>query len=270
MIEKEWILIQNGACRHDGREGQPMKGDARQPAGTVRMTADLAQEAERARQCAAAIEGWLSDAQGRTLFDAAAATSGRGAIVEIGSWKGRSTTWLASGARLAGRRVYAVDPHRHSREDPRATTLDEFVGNLARNALADVVEPLIMTSEEAAARIAGPVELLFIDGDHSYEAVQRDAELWLPRLTDGGLVMFHDVATAAYTGPRRVVREMVCRNPRFHFIGRVGSMVVARRTVRRGPRAALWGRTAAILLYLYDGKRAIRRMRGLAGANRST
>jgi predicted O-methyltransferase YrrM len=247
-----------------------MEGDARPPAGTARTTANLAQEAERARQRAAAVEGWLSDEQGRALFEAAAKTSGRGAIVEIGSWKGRSTTWLASGARLAGRRVYAVDPHRGSREDPGAATLDEFVGNLARNALADVVDPLIMSSEEAAAHIAGPVELLFIDGDHAYEAVRRDAELWLPRLTDGGLVMFHDVATAAYTGPRRVVREMVCRNPRFHGIVRVGSMVVARRTVRRGLRAALWGTTAGILLYLYDGKRALRRMRRRAGANRST
>jgi hypothetical protein len=127
--------------------------------------------------------------------------------------------------------------------------------------VADVVDPLIMTSEEAAARIAGPIELLFVDGDHSYEAVRHDAELWLPRLMDGGTVMFHDVATAAYTGPRRVVQQMVCRNTHFHRIGRVGSMVVARRTVRRSPRAALWGKTAGILLYLYDGKRALRRVR---------
>lgn len=228
---------------------------------TVRITAALEEEAERARQRAARVDGWLSDAQGRALFDAAAASTGGGAIVEIGSWKGRSTTWLASGARLAGRRIYAIDPHRLSREDPEAATLDEFLGNLARNGLADVVEPLIMTSEEAEARIAGPVELLFVDGDHTYDAVRRDAELWLSRLMDGGTVMFHDVATAAYTGPRRVVRQMVCRNPHFDRIGRVGSMIVARRTVRRSRRAALWGTTAALLLYLYDGKRTLRQVR---------
>jgi predicted O-methyltransferase YrrM len=74
--------------------------------------------AELARQRAGDVEGWLSDRQGRALFDAAAKATGGGAIVEIGSWKGRSTTWLASGARLAGQRVYAIDPHRGSREDP--------------------------------------------------------------------------------------------------------------------------------------------------------
>lgn len=217
--------------------------------------------AELARRHAGDVEGWLSDRQGRALFDAAARATGGGAIVEIGSWKGRSTTWLASGARLAGQRVYAIDPHRGSREDPAVETLNEFLDNLARNGLADVVEPMVMTSEEAAARIAGPIELLFIDGDHSYEAVRRDAELWLPRLMDGGIVMFHDAATAAYTGPRRIVRRMVCRNPRFHEIARVGSMLVARRTARRSPRSALWALTAAVLLYIYDAKRVLRRLR---------
>jgi MMP 1-O-methyltransferase len=217
--------------------------------------------AELARQQAVDVEGWLSDRQGRALFDAAARATGGGVIVEIGSWKGRSTTWLASGARLAGQRVYAIDPHRGSREDPAVETLNEFLDNLARNGLADVVEPMVMTSEEAAARIAGPIELLFIDGDHSYEAVRRDAELWLPRLMDGGTVMFHDVATAAYTGPRRIARRMVCRNSGFHGIARVGSMLVARRTARRSPRAALWSLTAAILLYLYDAKRVLHRLR---------
>ena len=223
--------------------------------------ASFEEEAERARQKAALVEGWLSDAQGRALFRAAADTRGRGAIVEIGSWKGRSTTWLASGARLAGHGVYAIDPHRRSREYPEAETEAEFLANLARNGLAAVVEPLVMTSDDAAARIAGPVELLFIDGDHSYEAVRRDAELWLPRLIDGGTVMFHDVATAAYSGPRRVVREMVCRSPLFHRICRVGSMIVARRTGRRSPRAAAWGATVGLLLYIFDAKRALRRLR---------
>jgi predicted O-methyltransferase YrrM len=221
----------------------------------------LADEAERTRQRATLVDGWLSDAQGRALFQAAANTGGRGAIVEIGSWKGRSTTWLASGARLARRRVYAVDPHCHSREYPEADTLDEFLGNLARNGLTDAVEPLVMTSEEAAARITGPVELLFIDGDHSYDAVRRDAELWLPRLIEGGTVMFHDVATAAYDGPRHIVREMVCRSPLFHGVRRVGSMLVAERTAHRSPGAAIWGTTAGLLLYLYDCKRALRRLR---------
>ena len=122
------------------------------------------------------IEGWLSDEQGRYLCAAAAATRGAGAIVEIGSWKGRSTSWLALGASRAGRRVHAIDPHEGSREDPSAHTLDAFLENLRRAGVSDTVEPLVMTSTRAAGVLTGPVELLFIDGDHSPAAVARDAE----------------------------------------------------------------------------------------------
>jgi predicted O-methyltransferase YrrM len=212
------------------------------------------------RPIASAIEGWLSDEQGCALFTAAAATTGSGLIVELGSWKGRSTAWLAAGARLAGARVHAVDPHTGSAEDPLARTLDEFRANLQRAGLAGVVEPLVMTSDEAARLLRGGVELLFIDANHAFEAVRHDAEIWLPRLVDGGTVMFHDVTTTSYVGPRRVFRRAVCWNSGFDRIARVGSMVVARRTRRRGWRSASWGTTAGLLLYLYDAKRALRRL----------
>jgi predicted O-methyltransferase YrrM len=204
---------------------------------------------------ALAIDGWLSEAQGRALYEAAAATTGRGAIVEIGSWKGRSTVWLAAGARTAGRRVYAIDPHRGSREDPAAATLSEFLENIRRAGVADAVEPLVMTSAEAAGQMRGPVELLFIDGDHSPEGAERDSAIWLPRLVPGGIVMMHDVGAAGYVGPRIVFRRRVCWSGGFDRIRRVGSMGVARRTARRGVAAALHGRAAGVLLYLYDVKR---------------
>lgn len=219
------------------------------------------QTCDDVRTVAAAIEGWLSDAQGCALFQAAAATRGNGLIVEIGSWKGRSTAWLAAGARLAGARVYAIDPHTGSREDPDADTLAEFRANLAYAGVSDVVETLVMTSTEAARALPGPVELLFIDGDHSYEAVRRDVELWLPRLIEGAVVMFHDVGTAGYSGPRRVFRQAICWNEGFDSVARVGSMAVARRTRRRGFSSAAWGRCAGLLLYLYDAKDAVRKVR---------
>jgi predicted O-methyltransferase YrrM len=182
------------------------------------------QNCDDVRRLAASIDGWLSDTQGCALFRAAAATSRNGRIVEIGSWKGRSTVWLAAGARLSGARVYAVDPHTGSFEDPDAATFAEFRANLARAGLADLVEPLVMTSAEAARVVDGPIELLFIDGDHSYEAVHLDAARWLPKLGEGGIVMFHDVGTAGYTGPRRVFRRSICWSARFEGITRIGSM----------------------------------------------
>ena len=95
------------------------------------------------------------------------------------------------GARLAGQRVCAVDRHRHSRRNPAAATLQEFLDDLRRVGVADVVDPFVMTSEEAAAQITGPVELLFIDGDHSYEGGAARCGPVAAAPGRGGTVMFH-------------------------------------------------------------------------------
>jgi predicted O-methyltransferase YrrM len=217
---------------------------------------------------AAGIEGWLSEAQGRTLMRLAAAVRGRGAIVEIGSWKGRSTVWLAAGAKLASQRVYAVDRHTGSREDPSATTLHEFLDNISRAGVADRIEPLVMSSAEACEIVRGGVELLFIDGDHSFAGVQRDADMWLPRVVEGGVVLFHDVATAGYEGPRRIFRRRVCWSPEYAEIRRIGSMMMARRVRRRGVLSAAWGGVAGVLLYIFDAKQFSRRLRKRGGKQR--
>lgn len=229
-----------------------------QPTNHTRQLLPALNTCEDVQHAAHAIEGWLSNAQGCALFRAAALASTR-RIVEIGSWKGRSTAWLAAGARLSGARVFAVDPHIGSREDPGATTLEEFRANIERTGLAAFVEPLVMTSAEAIQIVDGPVDLLFIDGDHTYEAVRLDADLWLPKLADGGTVMFHDVGTTGYSGPRRVFRRSICWSNEFEGVARVGSMMIARRTRRRGLGSAAWGTCAGLLLYLYDAKRLLRR-----------
>jgi predicted O-methyltransferase YrrM len=213
------------------------------------------------------IEGWLSEEQGRALYAAAAACSGRGAIVEIGSWKGRSTIWLAHGAGRAGQKVRAIDPHVGSREDPGERTLDAFRRNLERAGVASVVEPLVMTSADAVRVLQGPVELLFVDGDHSPEGARSDADLWLPRVAEGGTVMFHDVATSGYSGPRRVFQRRICRSREFHRIRRVGSMAIAERTGSRSTLQSVRARLFDIALYFYDVegalKRTLRRVRRL-------
>lgn len=227
------------------------------------------QDIEEVSRTASAIEGWLSDDQGRALYLAAAATTGRGAIVEIGSWKGRSTVWLASGAQRAGGMVHAIDPHIGSREDPAAETLAAFRATLERAGLARRVDEHVMTSADAARLIEGPVELLFVDGDHSPAGAARDADLWLPRVIPGGVVMFHDVATSGYAGPRRVFQRRICWSSKFSRVRRVGSMGTAVRTPARSIPEAAQAVVFGVLLYFYDVegavKRALRRVRRSLG-----
>ena len=74
--------------------------------------------------------------------------------------------------------------------------------------------------EHVLARVArlvadAPVDLLFIDGDHSYEGVAADYRLYRPLVRPGGLIVFHDIVPAATTGDPRAGHRWVGGVPQF-------------------------------------------------------
>jgi len=180
-----------------------------------------------AKRSADSAEGWLLDAEGPLLYSLALNCKGRGAVVEIGSWKGKSTIYLGKGSK-AGHSVtiYAVDPHtggyEHKLFGGRAT-FEEFSSNIINAGVADIITPIVATSEEAANNFARPCELIFIDGSHEYTLVRIDFELWFPKLVDGGIIAFHD--TLGWEGPRKVVTEFLFKSMNFKNIGFVQSIV---------------------------------------------
>src|SRR5476649_1896417 len=104
------------------------------------------------------VEGWLSPVEGYLLYLLARDGEGQGEIVEIGSWMGLSTAWLAAGSKAAAREhVHAVDvfdcgPMLKSEDVIRneGTTYHRFVENLERLDLFDHVEPVVGESATAA------------------------------------------------------------------------------------------------------------------------
>ena len=165
------------------------------------------------------IKGFLHDLEGYALFTLAATGDGIGEIVEIGSFMGRSTCWLATGSKKACReRVTAIDHFRGSPEHQAGrpyenrmivstgTTFHEFMQNIEKMQLCEYVNPVVATSEEAVSNWNKTVRLLFIDGDHSYESTKKDFELWSPFLCDHGYVCFHDVG--AWPGPTQFYEEL--------------------------------------------------------------
>ncbi len=194
-----------------------------------RIPPALEREACETARKAAANPGWLKEAEGRLLFALAAGVPGEGAVVEIGSAEGKSTIWMASGLKAAARtgKLYAIDPHESYLG--RDNTHDGFVGNMERAGVEDVVVGMAMTSEQASRGWDRPVRLLFVDGDHSYESVRLDCELWSRHLIGGGVIAFHD-CLRANTGPTRVFFEQVVESNQycdFSFRGSVGYAVKA-------------------------------------------
>jgi MMP 1-O-methyltransferase len=197
-------------------------------------------ELKRLRELISDIPGWLSDEEGEALYELAKECSGRGVIVEIGSWKGKSTTCLGLGSR-AGRNVpvFAIDPHADYR-------FGEFKANMERAGIADLVTPIASRSQDAVESFDRPIELLFLDGSHEYEDVRADFEGWVPKLVDGGTVAVHD--TTLWKGPKRVVEQSVYRSTTFKDVRFVfGSTTVATKVPRNTPADRLRARYSLAL-----------------------
>jgi hypothetical protein len=93
--------------------------------------------------------------------------------------------------------LYAIDPHRPNdwAESPYGRDLDtaeSFRTNISKLGLSEQVIMIRSTSEEAARDWQRPIDLIFIDGDHSCTGVKRDWELFAPHVRPFGIVVFHD------------------------------------------------------------------------------
>jgi predicted O-methyltransferase YrrM len=129
-------------------------------------------------------------------------------LLEVGSYLGASACFLAAATKEQGgkARVYCVDTWQNQgmSEGPR-DTWEEFHRNI--RPFASCIIPLRGDSETVARGFDRTIDLLFLDGDHSYEACSRDVRGWLPRLKKRGTVVFHDYGWAE--GVRRAVDEWV-------------------------------------------------------------
>jgi predicted O-methyltransferase YrrM len=166
----------------------------------------------------ASIEGLLvSPDQERWFFTTARSLPDRAVIVEIGSFKGRSTCCFAYGCRGSAKHIFAIDTFAGNDSDFKegktfqgGSYFDIFSHNLESRGLAHFVTPIRGLSTDAAKSWRQPIDLLFIDGSHVYEDVLADFENFLPHVKPGGIVAFHDV-DEGWSGPWRVWREIASR-----------------------------------------------------------
>jgi predicted O-methyltransferase YrrM len=136
-----------------------------------------------------------------------------GAVVaEIGRFKGGSTLLLAS-ALPEGAELWSYDLHVALRADLTGPELDrDLTAALERFGLSDRVHLLV-----ADSRLAAPpprlCELVFVDGDHSYEGARADYVRWREQVAPGGHLLFHDAVDTRgygnhYPGVVRLMDEL--------------------------------------------------------------
>ncbi len=200
-------------------------------------------------QAAEAATGFMPPAEGLALYETALA-AGSGVVLEVGTYCGKSTLYLAAAARETASTVVTVDHHRGSEEnqagweyhdttlvDPatgRLDTLPHLRRSLEAAAVEDVVVAVVGRSEQVGRIWSTPAAMLFLDGGHSEEQAQADYEAWWRHVAPGGLLAIHDVFPDPADGGQAPfhVLERAVREGSFTETRTVGSLRVLRRTAR--------------------------------------
>ncbi len=115
--------------------------------------------------------------------------------VEIGSARGKSAAYIGLALEQNGRGLlHAIDPHTHTEwnDDASVDTYTSMCRTLAAFGVSHRVRILRQYSREAASQWQAAIDMLFIDGDHSYEGCRADWELFSPHVAPFGVVVFHD------------------------------------------------------------------------------
>lgn len=177
------------------------------------------------------LPGMIDDRQVTTLYELANAVTS-GVIVEVGSYRGKSTSALGIGSQRGHQvPVYAIEPHEpftgifggnFGPKDRKA-----FYESMLKTGCWKTVRLVNLSSEAVTPNWDKPVGLLFIDGDHTYDGVKRDFDCWVPHLLPGARVAFDD-AVQEDGGPFRLIAELV-QSGQWRMLEEFGKMAVLER-----------------------------------------
>ena len=150
------------------------------------------------------VEGFFSDEDFRFYYELVKMLPFNGHFVEVGSWKGRSSSFMAVELINSRKNVRfdCVDTWKGSEDhQPGAQNEDQDV---VHDRLFDVFQrnmkpvegyylPVRDTSLDAARKYTdGSIDAVFIDASHDYENVVADIKAWLPKIREGGIISGHD------------------------------------------------------------------------------
>ena len=180
---------------------------------------------ERAFAVAAPIEGWLTEAQARRLWEAVRRVPAGGLVVEIGSFRGRSAVVMAS-ALAAGARLVAIDPHEGGDRGPQEIAANAergeadntaFRANLQAAGVAERVEHLQLMSSDALPAVPEAIDVLYVDGAHRFGPARDDIVRWGDRVAHGGTMLVHDSFSS-------IGVTLATFGARWRYVGRTGSL----------------------------------------------
>lgn len=182
----------------------------------------------------AELSGRITAQEGEYLKSLASQIPLGGTIVEIGSYRGKSTCYLGTGLLISGNtsaHVQAIDLWTKGNTTSTKYHTEEtwfmFNKQVEDMGLKDIITPYMNSSVDAAIRHKHKIDMLFIDGNHKYPYVLADWNAWRKFLKSGSIVAFHDY-TPKYRGPVKVVNNKVISKYKLENINITGRLWSAR------------------------------------------
>jgi len=144
-------------------------------------------------------------------------------IVELGVFEGASSLMLRKAMAVDGK-LWCVDPFPRGRF---GISYQYLIANREVNKSTNgTVEFIQKLSHEAVKGWQEPIDLLFIDADHSYQAVRRDWDDWSPYVKAGGIIALHDSRTLKYPGVLKLVKEITADEGAYRNVEEVATLTV--------------------------------------------
>lgn len=192
--------------------------------------------------------GFMPEDEGLALYVISYVASAMklGPVIEIGTYCGKSTLYIAAAAKYFDNQVLTIDHHRGSEEmqagwehhDP--TFFDPLTGKLETllafrttwtlSKLENIIA-IIGDSVKVANSISVSASLVFIDGGHGLEPAFNDYRNWAPKIANNGFLAIHDVFENPLEGgdaPYKVFQEAI-NSKGFLPIAKVGSLRVLKK-----------------------------------------
>ncbi len=155
----------------------------------------------------ALIEGWFSDQEGLQYLTECMAFPGE-IIVELGTWMGRSTSWVAEWIHSHEGKLYCVDLWQAWERGNDRTPWQDFEWYMWKTNLLDSINVLKKDTVAAAEEFDDEsVALVMFDADHSREQLTKELKAWIPKVKPGGILCGHDYNNPSHPDVTQVVNQ---------------------------------------------------------------
>ena len=142
------------------------------------------------------IDGMISDYQGKVIFLLCYLQTIKGDVLEIGSFKGKSTSYIFRAVKeTKNGSLHVIDNFKGNsgKEHLYGDFIKEFLKNMKKIGNNDEINVLNGDSEKMLIKVKNnSFRFIYIDGDHSYEGIKRDLYGCLPKLKNGGIIVLDD------------------------------------------------------------------------------